>query len=119
MSRTPTEIIQDHLTKRLVGDIEDDIKTNYSPDILILSSFGVFRGHDGVRQSADKLSDALGDATFHYNHTIIEADYAFLEWTGKSKTTEVCDGADSFVVHNDKIIMQTIHYTAKESKTQK
>jgi hypothetical protein len=97
--------------KRLNGDVEGDIKENFSPDIIILSSFGTFHGHDGVRHSAAKLKDALGDATFSYNHTMIEGNYTFLEWTGSSKDTAVCDGADSFVVQDGLITMQTIHYS--------
>jgi hypothetical protein len=111
MNRTSTQVIEDHLTKRLKGDTEGDIRDNFSPDIVILSSFGVYRGHDGVRQSASKLDEMLKDATFHYNHTLIEKDYAFLEWTASAKEKNICDGVDSFVVHNSKIVMQTIHYS--------
>ncbi|HSH56167.1 MAG TPA: nuclear transport factor 2 family protein [Candidatus Limnocylindrales bacterium] len=91
MARTATEVIQDHLMKRLSGDIEGDIKENYSTDVIILSSFGVFRGHAGVRESAAKLAAEVGDATFQYNHTIIETSCAFLEWTGESDKKIVRD----------------------------
>lgn len=112
MARTTTEIIQDHLSKRLEGDVEGDIKKNFSPDIVILSSFGVFRGHEGVRQSAAKLATALKKASFEYSHLLIEDEYAFLEWRGEGDDNIVSDGVDSFVVRNDKIVLQTIHYSA-------
>ena len=116
MSRTPTEVIEDHLAKRLAGDVEADIKANYASDIVILSSFGTYKGHDGVRESAAKLAEALGqNAVFTYNRTLIEGDYALLEWSADSKGTKVCDGADSFVVEGGKIIMQTVHFTPVES----
>lgn len=112
MSRTPTDIIQDHLMKRLEGDIEADIRTNFSPEVIILSSYGVFRGHDGVRQSAAQLQRLMGDAVFAFNHTVIEKNFGFLEWSGRSKDKQVCDGADSFVIKDEKIVLQTIHYSA-------
>ncbi len=100
--------------KRLSDDIEGDITENYSADVIILSSFGVFRGHAGVRESAAKLAAEIGDATFEYNHTIIETSCAFLEWTGESDKKIVRDGADTFVVSNEKIVMQSIHFSAVE-----
>lgn len=113
MARTTTEVIQSHLMKRLEGDLEGDIQENFSLDVLILSSYGVFRGHDGIRQSASKLADDIGEAEFEYNHTQIEGNYALLEWSAKNGKRAVCDGADSFVVENGKIVLQTIHYSAR------
>jgi hypothetical protein len=113
MARTATEVIEDHLNKRLQGNVEEDIKANFAEDIVILSSYGTFRGHDGVRESADKLKKMLGKAEFAYNTTIIEGDYGFLEWSGRSGEAIVCDGADSFVVKGGLIVMQTIHYSAQ------
>jgi len=110
MHRTTTEVIEDHLVKRLKGQVEEDLADNFSKDIIILSSFGVFEGHDGVRKSADKLKRDIGDAQFAYNHTQIEGRYALLEWSAHKEEKKIVEGADSFVVEDGKIIMQTIHY---------
>jgi len=112
MMRTPTEVIHDHLTRRLAGDVAGDIKNNFDREILILSSFGSFAGHDGVKESAGILAEKVGDAAFTYNRTLVNGDFAFLEWSARTKTVTVCDGADSFVVRDGKIVVQTIHYTA-------
>lgn len=112
--RTTTEVFEDHLAKRLAGDVEGDIKTNYSKDVVFLTGTGAFEGHDGVRKSARELQQYVGDLPFEYNHTLIKGDYAFLEWTAKGENKEVCDGADSFVIKNGKIILQTIHYSLKK-----
>jgi hypothetical protein len=114
MARTTTEVIQDHLMKRLNGDLEEDIAENFAEDVIILSSFGTFHGHQGVEDSAKVLMRRLGKGTYAYNHTQIEGAYAFLEWTGEAGTQVVCDGADSFIVRDGKIVMQTIHYTPAE-----
>lgn len=106
--------MQDHLSKRLADDVGGDIQQNYSPAVVVLSSFGVFRGHDGIRASAAKLSRSIKGATISYKHTIIEGKYAFLEWTAKSDDKVIRDGADSFVVEDGRIVLQTVHYTVSE-----
>lgn len=119
MERTPTEVIQDHLTKRLQGNTKADIADNYHPDVILLSSFGVFRGHDGIVRSSDLLARELGDAKFAYNHVQIEGDYGFLEWSATQGNKDVCDGADAFVVRRGKIVMQTVHYTPHSKTVEK
>ncbi|MDB5181049.1 MAG: SnoaL-like polyketide cyclase, partial [Candidatus Saccharibacteria bacterium] len=99
------------LAKRLAGDIEGDIRDNYSKDVIFLTGTGAFTGHDGVRKSATELQQYVGDIPYVYNHTLIKDNYAFLEWTAGIKDKKVLDGADSFVIENDKIILQTIHYS--------
>lgn len=112
--RTTTEVFEDHLAKRLAGDLEGDIKANYSKDVIFLTGTGAFEGHDGVRKSANELEHYIKDIPYEYNHTLIKGDYAFLEWTAKGKDKAVYDGADSFVIKNDKIILQTIHYSVTQ-----
>lgn len=110
--RTTTEVFEDHLAKRLAGDVEGDIRTNYSPDVVFLTGAGAYKGHDGVRASSKELAKYLPeDSVFEYRHTLVEGEYAFLEWTTRSDHDEVTDGADSFVVRDGKIVFQSIHYT--------
>lgn len=110
--RSTTEVFESHLTKRLPGDIDSDIKTNYSKDVVFLTGTGSYEGLDGVRQSADELANYLGPASqFTYNHTSVVGKFAFLEWTATAKNKKVYDGADSFVIEDGKIIFQSIHYT--------
>ena len=112
MARTTTRVIQDHLMKRLDNRLEDDIRDNYHKHVVILSGFGTYRGHDGVRQSARLLREAVAeDGCFDYNRTVIEGKYGFLEWTASAEDTSVRDGADSYHMVDGLIVMQTIHYT--------
>lgn len=115
MTRTTTEVIQDHLKRRLDGDIEGDIKNNFDKEVIVISSFGTYLGHDGVRESAEKLQKMVGEAAFVYNQTRIEKNYALLEWSAESENRRVCDGADSFVVTDGRIVMQSIHYTPEKT----
>lgn len=56
--RTTDEVLNDHLRLRLEGDLEDDMARNYAADVVLLTGCGVFRGHDGVRASADSVQAA-------------------------------------------------------------
>jgi len=115
MERTPSEIIESHLHKRLVGDLETDIKENFSNDIIILSSYGIYKGHQGIRASSAELNRLLGsDAVFEYKRVLIEGNYAFLEWQADSKDKIIKDGVDSFTIEKEKIVFQAIHYTVQE-----
>lgn len=114
MVRTTTEVFEDHLHKRLKGEVEEDISTNFSPDIIVLTGTGAFHGHEGIRESAQQLAANLGSATFEYRHTLIEGEYAFLEWTANAKGKKVGDGADSFVIRDGRIVFQSIHYSVDE-----
>ncbi|WP_350348303.1 hypothetical protein ABIQ69_16975 [Agromyces sp. G08B096] len=41
---------------------------------------------------------------------MISGDYAFLVWSGDADGRSAIDGADSFVVRNGRIVMQTVHF---------
>lgn len=114
--RTTTEVLHDHLEKRLAGDVEADIATNYASDVILLANTGNYHGHDGVRSSAADLADNIdSDSVFEYSRTQIADRFAYLEWTATGKDRVVRDGVDSFVVENGKIVFQSIRYTVQPS----
>jgi len=110
--RTTTQVIHDHLARRLAGDLEGDLERNFSTSVVLLSGFGTYRGHDGIRQSAALLTEAVHGGSFAYNRTVIEGSYGFLEWTADDGEHSISDGADSFHVVDGLIVFQTVHYTA-------
>jgi hypothetical protein len=57
------------------------------------------------------LKQELPNAEFRYVNRLVEGRFALLEWTADCGDVAVHDGADSFVIENDKIVAQTIHYT--------
>ncbi|MDQ4079012.1 MAG: nuclear transport factor 2 family protein [Chloroflexota bacterium] len=111
--RSVQEVFEDHLRKRQAGRVEEDIARNFAKDVILLTGYGVYRGHEGVRRSARILYQQLQDATFQYLTKLVEGDVAFLEWTGEGGGNQVQDGADSFLFRDGKIVVQTIHYTVE------
>jgi hypothetical protein len=111
--RDTGEVFEDHLALTTAGEHDRDIAYNYADDVVLLTGLGIFRGHEGVRQSRATLGMDLPDARFSYVTTLVDREYAFLEWRGESEHTLVDDGADGFVIRDGLIRAQTIHYTVR------
>lgn len=62
--RSPEEVFEDHLRLRLEGNIEEDLRRNYSEDVVLLTVNSNAKGHDALRVSAARLSDQLPEAEF-------------------------------------------------------
>ncbi len=113
--RPPELVLRDHLRLRKLGDVERDISRNYSPDVVLLSGEGTFRGHDGIRNSAHLLAERLPDASFEYIAIQLAGDLGFLEWTARARGASVIVGADSFLIRNGAIVVQTVHYSVEQA----
>ncbi len=111
--RSTEAVFRDHLHKRQVKDLDDDIATNYADDVVLLTGTGIYQGHDGVRHTAAILRYYQPDATYDYRTERVEGEYAFLEWTSTSPAGDVCDGADGYVIRKGRIVAQMIHYTVR------
>jgi hypothetical protein len=109
--RSTREVLEDHLEKRAAGDLEADLATNYSSSTVLLSAEGIYRGAEGVGESADRLFRALGPSEFTYGELLIEGRFGFLEWSAVSENQRIDDGADSYLVEDGVITMQSVHYT--------
>jgi hypothetical protein len=109
-TRSTQEVFEDHLRKRDEDNFEGDLKLNYAPDVVMLTCSGIFRGHEGLRQSYQVLERSLPDAKIECFNKLIDGEFAFLEWRAKNHSVEVREGADSFVIRDGKIVFQSIHY---------
>lgn len=112
-ARTPSEVFESHLALRKVHDLDGDIAANYAEDVVLMTLTGVFRGHAGVRASAAELHRYLPQGQYDYVLRMVEGDVAFLVWTGTSDGGEVHDGADTFLIRDGRIVVQTIHFTVQ------
>jgi hypothetical protein len=120
--RTAQEVLDDHLN--LANDwvdialdhvLDEDLRRNVSEDIVVLINRGTFRGHEGVRQLAQMLSDELPEhQAFQYTYVAVDKHVGLLEWAYEDSTVRVRDGVDSYVIEEGKIVAQTIHYTLEQ-----
>lgn len=115
--RSAEQVLDDHLRQGQSGSIDDDLARSYAEDVVVLSSRGVFRGHDGVRQMQQSLDHEAPGAKFTYHRRLVEGDVGFLEWSGESDHAVIRDGADSYVIREGKIVAQTIHHRVERRTT--
>ena len=109
--RTTNEVIAEHLRNRRAGRLMTDLEVNYTEDVVVMSHLGHFQGREAVDALATLLQQQLKDADFFYNTAFVDSEFAFLQWTAHGKDLHVSDGADSFVVRDGRICMQTIYYS--------
>lgn len=115
--RSTEEVFHDHLALAQAGDVETDLTRNFALDCVLLTSFGTFKGHAGVRDAAQLLAEQLGPATYEYKTVVWSGEMAFLEWTAATDRATIPDGADSFLIQAGQIRSMTIHYSVYPPST--
>lgn len=109
--RTTLEVFDDHLRWREAGNLEEDLKRNYARDAVLLTAYGIFHGHDGIRASAGLLYQQIHGTEYMYRTRLVYGKMAFLEWAAVGPEMHVTNGADSYLIEDGLIRVQTIHYT--------
>lgn len=109
--RSTQEVFEDHLRRREQGQLLADLEQDYAEDVVLLREQGATVGREAVRESAERLCLQLPSGSFQYLEKLVHGEYAFLRWRGESDGTVLENGADSFVIRNGKIVMQSLYYT--------
>lgn len=114
--RTTQEVLADHLDLAQHDDIETDIARNFDPDCVLMTTYGTFHGHAGVREAAALLARQMGPGGYRYIRTESHEQLAFLEWTVDNDYVTIPDGADSYWIRDGYICAMTIHYTVMDKQ---
>jgi len=115
--RSAKDVLQDHLDRRKAHDLEGDLTCNYDENLIVMSKDGVFHGKDGIRHTAAILRRNLPNAKFSYDIVRVEGEIALLSWSAEASNGNiVCEGADTFLIKDGRIVAQTIHYGIRTSK---
>jgi hypothetical protein len=109
-NRSTRDVLEHHLRCRAAGNLERDIQENYSPDVVLLCEHGVLHGFDAIRKSAERLAEQLPEAQFHYDAKEFDGEYAYLQWRAESPAAVVEAAADTFVIRDGRIVMQSVFY---------
>jgi hypothetical protein len=111
--RSTVEVFEDHIALAQEGDLEADLIRNVATDIVLLTSYGIFRGYEGVRKAAALLEQQIGRTKYFYRNRMVHGEHAFLEWGARSELAAIEDGADSYLIRDGRIQSMTIHYTVR------
>jgi hypothetical protein len=108
-NRTPEEIFAHH-GQALGAEDPDATVMDFADTAVLVTSDGVRRGKDAIRNFFDGLFKALPKAQWGIK-TIHVDNFLFVEWTGDSARASVSDGVDTFIFKDGLIQAQTVHYT--------
>lgn len=112
--RSPRQVFEDHLELAQKGELERDLERNYAPDSVLLTNYGVFKGREGMKEAAELLEKQLPGGNYNYKLKLCHEEICFLHWTGRSDISVVPDGADSYLIKEGKIKVQTIYYSVEK-----
>lgn len=115
-TRTTQDVLQDHLALAQQGDIETDIARNFASDCVLMTTYGTFRGHAGVREAADLLERQMGPGGYTYIQQCCHGELAFLEWSAETERASIPDGADSYWIKDGQVRAMTIHYSVRDKR---
>lgn len=117
--RSTEEVLNDHIRLRMEGRLEDDLARNYHRDVAVLTRDGVWHGHDGIRECASALKQWVPDADYKITRKRVLGPYAMITWQAPGDGARACYGADSFVIRDGLIEMQSISFELlREEKRQ-
>ena len=116
MRRSAAEVLADHVRMREEGRLDADLERNYHADVVVLTGRRVFRGHDGMRECAAILAQAVHCDRVRFRTLITDDRMAFSEWTAEGEDARIDDGVDSYLIEDGCIVAQTIHYTVIHSR---
>ena len=110
--RSPREVLEDHLELARSWDFETDLRRNFDDQIVLMTSYGIYRGIEGLRAKVQLLNDQMPGGRWKYHKVMVEGKLGFLEWSGVAENgARVEDGADSYLIEDGRIRAMTIHYT--------
>ena len=115
--RSPREVLDDHLELAKTREFDTDVERNFAEDIVLMTTYGVFRGVSGLREKIALLNAQMPGGIWTYHQILVEKNLGFLEWSGIAENgARVQDGADSYLIFDGKIQAMTIHYTVLEAE---
>ena len=107
--RTPDEVFAHHIQALGAEDLDATV-LDYDETAYIITSDGVMRGKDAIRQFFAGAFQVLPQAQWDVK-TIFVDNILFLEWTADSRLGSVSDGVDTFICQNGLIQVQTVRCT--------
>ncbi len=102
------EVLDHHLQSFAARSI-DGLLADYSPDSVFFTPNGTLIGLNAIQPLFEALVQefAQPDSSFTMLHRSVEGDCAYILWTAETRDNSYELAADTFLVRNGKIAMQS------------
>jgi len=110
MARTVEQVFADHVALVNRGEISP-ILDHYAEDVVILTSQGPLKGHEGVNTLFTMAFTMLPTAEVTIKSKIAEGDTLLVWWSATSPAGRIDDGVDTIVVSDGLIKLQSTSFT--------
>lgn len=108
--RSTQEVFDDHVTRLIARDRATDLVRNYAEDAVLLTSVGTFRGRRGANYIDEWIHCGVPWATIEVGTRLVAGEMTFLEWGAHGAHSEIWGGANSYLIREGQILVQTIHF---------
>lgn len=111
MARSTEQVFQDHIRALLNGDFPA-LMADYAADAVLMTMDGANVGKTAIQGYFVNALAALPNFKLSLTGHIVQGDFVLFTWTAVSDVATVPHGVDTFVIHDDKIRLQTVWLTA-------
>jgi ketosteroid isomerase-like protein len=110
MTRTPQEVISDHLASLAKHDVSLIVQ-DYADDAVLITPRGAVNGLAGVEAFYTQALGGLPDLDVTVTSSVFGGDALLARWTARASAGKVNDGVDTFVFSDGKIKLQSSWFT--------
>lgn len=112
MAKATNEAIMQHHGQALLSGNLDELIKDYTKDSVLFTPAGTFKGLESIKGAFAMLTKMLPPealANFKITKQEIQGEYVYLLWTA---LPTVPSAGDTFHIHNGKIMMQSVLFSA-------
>ena len=106
MKRTTQELIEHHMEVLVAGNM-DELLADYADDAVIMALDGTSVGIDAIRDLFQNILDTMPNLKVTTRNLRAYDDLVLQDWSADCDTVSITDGADTYVIRDDKIVRQT------------
>jgi uncharacterized protein (TIGR02246 family) len=110
MTRTPVQVLDDHLDALNKHDPEA-VVADYAADAVLILPGAAIEGADAIKAAFAETFTQLPGAVFTKTSVTEAGGTILLEWTLESDVATASDGIDTVVVKDGLIVAQTARFT--------
>jgi len=85
----------------------DELLADYADDAVIMTLDGTAVGIEAIRGFFQNVLDAIPNLQATTRNLRAHDNLVLIDWSADCDTVSITDGADTFVIRDDKIVRQT------------